>query len=727
MITITAFLAGSAVIAQSGLQKQGSQLYADYDYTASVRYLEAVDEKNDDDLRKLADSYDFLENYQKAEEYRAKVIQSSGKVARDYIEYARVLMKNGKYDLAEQQLKIYETLHPEDIEIQRYQLLNESLSKYSQYGDNFTVSNMAINSDHQDFAPVIFEGKLFFTSTRSDKTKFVHRRWNGNKMPFLDMYVADQNAGSATAAEMYGDKKLNKKYHDGPMVFNHNGNELFITSSNYDSKATDGTRNFFLLTSTRTVNGWSEPVALPFNSKEYSIGHPALSTDGNTLIFASDMPGGKGGVDLYKVTRTNGIWSAPVNLEAINTSGDELFPFIHEGGVLIFASNGHPGYGGLDLFAGQWKDNTIKRFQNLGSPVNSAADDFSIWMDPAMTRGYFASNRTGGKGSDDLYSFTMAKPLSFGRTLTGLAKDEKGELLPGTKIVFKDNSGNLIGETIAAADGSYRFETEKSGDFTLAGSRTNYFDGKETLKIAEDAPDALTKDIILEKDPGFALLAVVTDKKSKTPIEGVKMILTNNLTGMSETIQTNEKGEVLRPIRDKKINDRVSYNIRLEKNGYLSKTTTYNRLLDKEGKYVVSDELNLGMDKMDVGLDLAKAVDLKPIYFDLAKFNIRADAALELDKIVLIMNENPTMVVELGSHTDCRGTAAKNQELSQKRAMASADYIKKRIVNPDRIYGMGYGESKIINGCVCEGKNNPKYTEAQHQVNRRTEFVIVRM
>ena len=225
------------------------------------------------------------------------------------------------------------------------------------------------------------------------------------------------------------------------------------------------------------------------------------------------------------------------------------------------------------------------------------------------------------------------------------------------------------------------------------------------------------------------LLVKVLDKKSSAVLDSVKVTLINNMTGKEEGVfYTNKDGQIKRPIYDKKLNDRVSYNIRLEKKGYLPKGTTYNKELNVPGIYDVSKDLNLSIEKMEVGTDLAKAIDLKPIYFDLAKFNIRPDAATELDKIVAVMNEFPTMVVELGSHTDCRGTAVKNLELSQKRADASAEYIKSRIKDPWRISGKGYGESKILNGCTCEGpKKQPKYTETQHAVNRRTEFLVVKI
>ena len=711
---------------ETGLEKRGSKLFNQYDYSASIETLEAVDQKNADILRKLAESYDMIGNYAQAEYYQGRVCESANRVPQDLIEYARLLMKNQKYELAELQLRTYETLNPADAEAQRFHLLNASIAQYSQYGSNFSVANMNMNTAQEDFAPVIYDNKLYFSSSRS-KTKLSLRRWVGNDLPFLDVYVAELNGDAVTNWWLFDDKEINRKYHEGPVAFSKNGNEMFITRNDYTGKGQDGTRNLKLLISSRNGDSWSEPVELPFNSKEYSVGHAALSADGNTLVFASDMPGGEGGVDLYKSVRANGNWSTPENLSAINTAGDEMFPSLHESGVLLFSSNGHPGYGGLDLFAGQWKNNTITRFQNIGSPMNSPGDDFSAWMDPAMTHGYFSSNRKEGKGNDDIYSFTMVKPFTFGRTVGGTARDMTGILLPNTTVQFKNASGLVIGETTTADDGTFAFETETVGAFTVTGTKDNYFSGTGRLEIKDDSPDVISQDVILEKDPGFALLAVITDKKSKAPIEGVKVTLVNNMTGTQEVVETNEKGEILRPIRDKKLNDRISYNIRLEKSGYVAKGTTYNRELTKEGRYVVSDELNLGMDKMDVGLDLAKAIDLKPIYFDLAKYNIRPDAALELDKIVKVLNENPTMVVELGSHTDCRGTAAKNQELSQKRAMASADYIKQRIQNPDRIYGMGYGESKILNGCTCEGKKNPKYTEAQHQVNRRTEFLIVKM
>jgi len=150
-------------------------------------------------------------------------------------------------------------------------------------------------------------------------------------------------------------------------------------------------------------------------------------------------------------------------------------------------------------------------------------------------------------------------------------------------------------------------------------------------------------------------------------------------------------------------------------------------LIDREGEYLINNKCNVQLEKLEVGQDLGKLIDIKPIYFDLGKAIIRPDAAIELDKIVAIMNENPTMQIELGSHTDCRGSIESNSKLSDKRAKSSADYIKAKITNPSRINGRGYGEMNLVNQCECEGKNVIPCTEEQHQANRRTEFKIVKI
>lgn len=718
------------VSAQEKHEIIGTNQLNEYDYFASVNSLEKVKDKDAGVLRKLAHGYDMIGNYPNAEACYATICKRPDRIANDHLEYARALMKCQKYVEAEDQLKIYSQLDPKDSEMERFRLLNESLSKYAAQAATIKVQNAPFNTEQEDFGPVIYNGKLLFTSSRK-KNEVVIRKWPGNRLSFLDLYVADINPSTneITNIQPIPSKKVNKKYHEGPVAFSPDGKQAYITRNNYGEKAIDGTRHFSLFVSNLVGETWSEPEPIVFNSNDYSVGHATLSPDGKTLFFASDMPGGKGGVDIYRSHWENGTWSIPENMASINTSSDDMFPFFHESGVFFFSSEGYPGYGGLDVFICQYKDDDLRQIRNVGAPFNSPGDDFSVWMNKDGVTGMISSNRAGGKGNDDLYTFTMEKPFAFARNIRVLAKDEKGNRLPGVLIKVKDQNGKELATLTTDADAEATYETSETGAFLIDGSKKDYFESSEKVVVTDESPENLPADLVLEKDPGFMILVKVLDKKSSAVLDSVKVTLINNMTGKEEGVfYTNKDGQIKRPIYDKKLNDRVSYNIRLEKKGYLPKGTTYNKELTVPGVYDVSKDLNLSIEKMEVGTDLAKAIDLKPIYFDLAKFNIRPDAAVELDKIVAIMNEFPTMVVELGSHTDCRGTAAKNLELSQKRADASAEYIKSRIKDPWRISGKGYGESKILNGCTCEGpKKQPKYTETQHAVNRRTEFLVVKI
>jgi len=394
---------------------------------------------------------------------------------------------------------------------------------------------------------------------------------------------------------------------------------------------------------------------------------------------------------------------------------------------LFFASNGKPGLGGLDVFVVELKeDNSIGKVENVGAPLNSNMDDFGFILDKEMKKGYFSSNRESGKGDDDIYSYDLLKPFTFGKTIKGIAKNKKGEILPETKVNLYDEAGIVIETVTTTEDGAYSFSVDTDKKFKLNGTKSKYFDGENTADTHTDE-EIIYADLELEKDPGLFLYCLITDKESGAALEGVSIKFLNNIKGSEEVILTPSTGDFMRPLKDNKLNDRVSYNIVLEKEGYLSKTVTYNQLLEKEGQYKIHEALDLTMNKMDVGMDLSKFVEINPIYFDYNKYFIRKDAALELDKVVKVMNENPGMYVELGSHTDCRGSEKYNERLSDRRAKASAKYIASKITTPERIFGKGYGESQLINHCACEGRVKSKCSDEEHQANRRTEFRITKM
>ena len=722
-ILLSILLTSALAFGQEKAEIQGVREFNNYDYYAAVAKLEHVQKKDAGVLRKLAESYDRIGDTQKSEFYYSQLCLQPDRIPNDHLAYARVLMKNEKYSTAEVEMKTYAKLNPENEEAARFELLNESLAGFAKKGMAIKVNNLSMNTEQEDFAPFVMGGKIYFSSSRSKKNS-VSRSWAGNRLPFLDIYSADISGANMSNLAPLKSKVINKKYHEGPVAFSNDGETMYLTVNNYDELSTYGVRHLSLFISKKVGEEWSELEPFPFNSEDYSVGHASVTDDGNTLYFASDMPGGKGGVDIYRCTKVNGVWSVPENLAILNTIGDEMFPYIHPTGLILFSSNGHPGYGGLDIFVGKIENGIIKQMRNVGTPFNSSKDDFSVWMDRDGINGYFSSNRNGGKGNDDIYEVHLDYPFSFARKLEILVLDEKQKPLPGARIVLKNSSGEGLVEEVSDENGMIHSFLDEDGSYSLEGSKKDYFPAKTSFNVLENDNDEISQKIIIEKDPGLQLLAKVTDKKTMEAIEGVKIILTNNFTGKVDTMYTSNAGQILQGIYDKKIGDRISYNLRLEKQGYISKDATFNKQISAAGIQDVAKEINLSLEKMDIGMDLAKAIDLKPIYFDLGKFDIRPDAAIELDKIVKVMNEYPTMYVELGAHTDCRGTAAKNLELSDKRAQASAAYIKFRIQNPERISGRGYGESMILNGCTCEGKKNPKYTEAQHAVNRRTEFLV---
>ncbi len=598
----------------------------------------------------------------------------------------------------------------------------------SSQADQFVVKNININTDQADFGTAYYKGKIVYVSTR-EGVKGIRRTWDGNHLPFLDMYLADIESDNQLSNRRQFRKDINKKFHDGPATFSKDGKLMVFTRNNYQEKSSDDIVKLQLFYSSFNGELWSTPKGVHFNSKEYSVGQPSITADGKTMYFASDMPGGRGGTDLYKVFRNNdGSWGKPISLgEKINTPGKEMFPFVHANGMLFFSSTNHESTGGLDIFVCEIKDDgNFGKIKRLEEPMNGPTDDFALVLNDEMTKGFFSSNRIGGKGDDDVYSFDLLKPLTFGKSIEGIARDKDGNPMPGVQVILTDENNNIIETIVTGSGGEYSFSVDTDKKYKLNGSKEDYFDGSNLANtLGDDA--VITADITLEKDPGFSLYCQITEKGNGKPIQGVKITLTDNLVDKSEVIMTDANADFRRGLEGRKINDRISYNLKFEKEGYLTKVETFNKLLTKPGQINIHEELDISMDKIDIGSDIGKIIDIKPIYFDINKDKIRPDAALELDKIVKVMNENPKLEIELGSHTDCRASAAYNQKLSDRRAKSSAEYVRKQITNPDRINGKGYGESKLVNKCECEGSKKVPCTEEEHQLNRRTEFKIIKM
>jgi len=728
-IAFSALLITSTVTAQEKKSAKAEKKYEMYSYDLAVEKLEAIESKTLDDKRKLAYSYLRTNDLAQAENYFQQVVTSPEKKASDVLSYAEVLQMNKKYEVAQQQMEVFSRLKPEDSRGKNYAGQSGYEAELMMDDGQFTVKNLDVNTAHEDFGPSYYGDKVVFASSRKGPGP-VKRTWNWNRLPFLDIYEAKPSEDLELSSVSTHNEKQNKKYHEGPTAFSADGQIKVFTRNNYSGTDSKGVRRLKMFESTKKDIGWTSPIGMSWNNDEYSSGHATLTADGNTMYFASDMPGGVGGVDIYRSDKSGGAWGTPQNLgPEINTEGDEMFPYIHETGLLLFASNGHVGLGGLDVFRTQIsEDNAPKKIINLGAPINTNRDDFGMIIDKEMTTGYLSSNRPGGKGDDDIYSFKMLKPFKMGAVIEGIAMDKKGVPLPGATINLYDSEGNQLESVQADDEGYYEFIVDPEKEFGLNGSKPDYFEGMNTASTV-DATGPVKADLVLEKDPGLSLYGLVSDAKTNGPLEGVKVTIEDNLSDEVQNFTTPTSGDFRDALSGKKISDRISYNLTLEKEGYLTKRVTYNALIDRPGQYDVHNNMDLSLVKLEVGMDIGKAININPIYFDLNKFNIRPDAQVELQKIVDVMNEYPSMEIELGSHTDCRASDAYNQSLSEKRAKASAAWVRNHIASPQRIYGKGYGESQLVNHCACDRKDpgNKICSEEEHQLNRRTEFRIVKM
>ncbi|MDA7803750.1 OmpA family protein [Crocinitomix sp.] len=615
----------------------------------------------------------------------------------EYLYFKQNYLSKNKYSYLAQELN-------DNMTSCRYAVKNQSI-----INDNvtFTVQNMDffINSVDSEYTPVYIEedNLLLYNARYKD---FETEEVTADNKYYENIYYFDLNESVASSYNP-GIKQDN---HHAVVSRRPNSNEILVF---YQNK---------IWLASLKQERLNKIKALPEGlNKFYFQPHGVFSEDGRTLIFsAMTRPEVEGGdLNIYvSYMAKDSSWTAPQPISPlINTSKNEDSPFLStDAKTLYFSSKGHNSSGGYDFYKSEFVKGEWTYPENLGYPMNSAGDDIYLSFTKDGKSGFFSSNRKGGFGGMDIYSFQIDQ-----KTILGVARDKKGNVLPDVTITLINEADGTERYTTTDQNGKYEFQVDTDLDFKLLGEKAAYFDGYATTSTFT-SEQSISVDLQLEKDPGISIYALVTDKSLGTAIDSVKMAIIDNMTGTTETVLTTTNGDYRKALADKKLNDRGSFNFTFEKAGYLTKTVTYNTSFDKEGIYNVHEDLDITLEKIEVGKDLSDYIDISPIYFDVSKSDIRTDAAVELDKIVKVMNENPEMTIELGTHTDSRVSASANLALSEKRAQASANYIKERISNPERIFGKGFGESRLVNGC----SDGVKCTEEQHQENRRTEFIITR-
>ncbi|MDB4175312.1 OmpA family protein [Flavobacteriaceae bacterium] len=624
--TILLLIAVSTTIvsAQNSKTKKADKLYDRLAYTdAAQAYQKVLKRGTTDDyvFERLANCYYFINDTKKAEMYYKRVAKSKDANPEAIYNYAQTLKANGKFSDYNTWMKNFAKLSPNDTRVKEFMKNPNYIPKIMDDMARYTATNMKdINSEYADFGGIVYGKDFYFASGRNTSRK----TYQWNEEPYLEIYKATNVGGTMKNAELLnGD--VNTKYHESNAVISADGKRMYFDRNDYFEgdydKSANGINQINLYYAENIDGkGWSGVVSAPFNNNEYSTGHPALSQDGKTLYFVSDMPGGKGGSDIYMVAiNSDGSLGTPERLaDNINTEGKELFPYVDSNGTLYFSSNGHMGIGGLDVFYAEAQGSSFGVVNNLGNGVNSPADDFAYKYDPTTQSGYVSSNREGGMGSDDIY-MVAAVEIPCEVTIAVLVTNQNtNAAVAGARVDLYDTMGNRL------------------------STKTSNVDGMVSFKAACDQAHELQA-VLADYESNAGKVASANDQK------------------VSVTI-------ALKPIEE----------------------------------IIVEDQ-----------------IVLNPILFDLDKSNIKPQAAFELDKVVSVMNKYPEMVIAVGAHTDSRATDAYNLRLSEARAQSTVQYIISKGINAKRISGKGYGETqpKVSCGDTC--------SEAEHQLNRRSEFTIV--
>lgn len=703
-----------------------NKLYFGKLYSEAIPKYERLlkkDSSNADVLNNLGDCYRLTNNTKGQILCYGKLVKLGKAEDTHKLYYGQALMTAGQYEEAKKIMSDYKA----DLRGENFKKAIENLQRFSKDADAYKVDTVSFNSKFNDFCAIPFENnQVVFTSSRT-KTSWITRRHGWTDNNFCQLYMTEKKSDGTYEKPGVFLEEFDSKYNDGPMSVSADFKTVFFTrnSTSKKDKSADGSQKLSLYQATAVAEGAFSFLKLKFNSTEYNCAHPAISVDGKVLYFASDMGGGQGGMDIwYSKLGADGQWGTPINMgEKVNTKGNELFPSITPLDILYFASNGHEGLGGLDIYETKIKDDKPGRVYNMGKPVNSEFDDFAYNLYEDGKKGFFTSNRKTGGMNDDIYTVEVLRKVARGKVVNFIIKD-KNSTEPLAMAKIKLNTDSFI----TNEKGEFQTIIEDDINYKLNVSKEKYFEWTDSLSTKSSPDDEFTKTIDLEKDPGLFLLAGIYDAKNGTGIEDVKISF-KDLAGDNqfELVKTDKSGEYKKPLTGKKIGDKLLYLVTIEKEGYVTKTTNFSYDIKKEGEIQLNELLALTIGKVEVGSDLAKMIDMKPIYFDMGKSKVRPDAAIELDKVVEVMKKYPAMIIELGAHTDCRGVAAANLKLSGARAKASAAYIIKKGITKDRITGKGYGESKLLNNCACEGKVKPTCSEEEHAKNRRTEFIIVKL
>jgi len=484
--------------AQKTNLKKADALFKNYSYLdASKAYeeiLQNIKNPSAQTLKNAADSYYFISDSRNALKWYKKLYQVQGNNLTDiyYLRYIQSMKAVMDYDEADKITREYLDKKGDKKEVSRYVAQKKYMDSVAKAKPLYTIKNLDINTSKSDFGATFFKDNIVFTSAR-DTTSFSDKLYTWNNQPFLNLYFAERNpADGSLFNETVFLPNVMTKYHEATASFDNQGKTIYYSTNivKKNKLVVDEAKvnNFQIIKGSIVDNKLENPQKVFFDSDEYSVGHPALSDDGQWLFFASDMPGGYGETDLYVVKiAADGTMSSPQNLGPnINTIGNEVFPFF-QNGILYFSSDGHYGWGDLDVYESKFlSDGNFSSPKNLGAPINSNKDDFSFIIDKANTNGYFSSNRAGGKGDDDIYSFVKGKPVC-NQSISGMAIDHKTKKpLPEVTIMAYNSFSEVLGETKTNFEGKYAIEVPCNKVVKMIAAKINYSSDDKTVDTTKE-------------------------------------------------------------------------------------------------------------------------------------------------------------------------------------------------------------------------------------------------
>ena len=610
-------LAYNAVTAQKN-SCTATDLIERLEYTKAIELLTQcidVTSKNTEGMLQLANCYYYTSKTEEAEKYY-KLAYEAIKDKATHFNYIDCLRSNKKYDEANAAMKKFALKYSSDSRSTTFLKKDNATEALLNQQKKYTVKKININSDRSDFGGFLLDSTFYFVSSRIEQNK----KYGWNEEPYLDIFSSIRK-NDTVFSQPIPLKELNSSFHEGPISITKNGKNIYFASESFTVNQFDKIKNkklksgqVQLFTATNDHGVWIYAKPLPFNSKLYSVSNPSVNSTNTTLYFSSNMPGGIGGNDIWKVTiNGDGTYGKPENLgPKINTEGDESFPFIDENNLLYFASNGRPGLGGLDVYKIDLKNES--EAENLGIPVNSSKDDFAFSTFFNRKIGYLSSNR---EGNDNIYS--------------------------------------------------------------CVPDCTNYY------------------------------AAVLTDATNNLPLSNAKVVVTDSNENIITTLQSDKNGWIEFRIACEK----TPY-LKIYKDGFITKTIAIAPTVDPNLRITIPIEPIPEVVVTDT------EIHFNPILFEFNKYEITKQSKKILDKLVYIMNQNVAMEIYIKAHTDSKGTAKYNLNLSEKRVQSTVNYILSKGISTTRISGKGFGEAEPRINC------GDKCTDEEHFQNRRSEFLIVK-